>query len=799
MPMELVIRVPSGASSLDVPATLVAADAAAARSFAAAAPSPSLAHALLTGDRDYHVTVALSAPADARAALARALGAYVRVTFAGRSPVRRVLRRLVPFAEVPAPAPATPPASPNGEVDLTDSVPARDALRVLTDGTFSTVAATPQRGLDASAALVRAARWVSTRRSTTFERLFAASAFHPDVSARPERLDATQARALVAQVRGALDASAVGSPHALAHPDEAAQLRSACVTVLSHVVATVLRDATFRAVADEAAALLFAVIASERGDTSREALRAHTILLLQLRGAALSPADRDRAQALVKTLTRAAPPYDDLPVDWNFAMCSAWDFHEGEVEVLAAQHGFRRIDAPADAPRSPSAGYVCLEAPFRTPKGGALRVYARSATPSDENTEMGDARFVGLLINRHAQLGSFDMRATQKTVEQRGYKLMMNSQCAGLTTRFALSRTFPDADLYSSWDSTYFRTGTGGRVNASEGLDCFVALLRGMAQRATHAQLDQRMRSAQWFHPQQEVDRAFSQFVGPAHPLVVARYSDVNHDARGDFYDGFLDFDLRAIATEMRDAIVPRDPGVRASQIGGDAARSLGWAAGSMNRVTQYSDLWAALPGRAELFYAFESAGYFSHLEAPADVPAGPLREDLGRLPAVCRYVADRNAQGGLRVEVMFHAWLAHAPEELKRLLVAADAMNRAFDLKHLAGTGALATPQARRAAVLLMMAGLLEFPADPTRLDGLWSTALTMLNLPAISRSAVRACITDEDHDASNYYGSVRGVRQLVGAGTDRGTLGASDPLAWTALASADPFVGRARPLDIP
>ena len=50
------------------------------------------------------------------------------------------------------------------------------------------------------------------------------------------------------------------------------------------------------------------------------------------------------------------------------------------------------------------------------------------------------------------------------SVRQAGYKLMMNSQCAGLSTRFAVQRCFPDADLYSSWDSTLFYTGRGGKV-----------------------------------------------------------------------------------------------------------------------------------------------------------------------------------------------------------------------------------------------------------------------------------------------------------------------------------------------
>jgi hypothetical protein len=144
----------------------------------------------------------------------------------------------------------------------------------------------------------------------------------------------------------------------------------------------------------------------------------------------------------------------------------------------------------------------------------------------------------------------------------------------------------------------------------------------------------------------------------------------------------------------------------------------------------------------------------------------------------------------GFQVDVMFHAWLAHSGKELKRLLVAADALWRAFDLGYLAGRGDLAAPLGQRAMLLLTLAGLLEFPADQNYLDGLWSMALEALRLPDISRTLVRGCITEEDHDASNYYGSRRGLRQLLGA------LQNADPVLYAKMKSDAPEVGRAAPL---
>ncbi|MRG92111.1 hypothetical protein [Polyangium spumosum] len=780
-PILLRFRAPQG-ENVDVPVVLLGAGKAAAEQFQAARRTPGV-HVLLAGDRDYAVRLALPAE-EATIRLVQAnRKKSARIVFPGRSPVRRRIEDVAVVPEAPAAAPEASVA-----LDLTAGREGAPPLWLLPDGSFATEPGAALRGLAAGPALVHAARWISSRRTTTFERLFPPSAFHPDEPLRPERLTAAQAAGLLAQVRSALAAAATNAEYARQEPIAAAQVRSAAVTVLSHLVATVLRDPTFRDAADEAAASMFALVTSEEGPSAVPALKAHVIQLLSMRAPALSAADRELARSLVRGLVRESPPYEALPGPWRFAMCSARDFHEGEVDIFINRYGFRDVPPPEGSPSPPVryGTYRVLEAPFRTPTGAPVLLYARAAKPDDENLEMAMEAFVGVFINRHAQLGAYDMRASAVTVRQAGYKLMLNAQCAGLTTRFAIARAFPDADIYSSWDSTYFRTGAGGKMNASEGVDCFVELLRGMCEQESHAQIEARMRRVQWHHAQARFP-GFSQFVGPGNPLVVARFQDVNRDGRADLYDGFLDLTIAEIAEDLRASLTPKDPGVGPSQIGGAAATGLGWAAGSLNRVTQYSDLWASLPGQSELFYVFHAGGFYSRSEPPADVPGGLPEERIGALPAVCRYVRGAEGPAGIHADVMLHAHLSHAGKEMKRLLCAADAMWRAFDTGLLDGPP-MHTPEGKRGAVLLTLAGLLEFPADQNFVDGLWAMALEALRFPPISRSLVRACITEADHQASNYYGSKRGLAQLL---VD---LGKSDPLALSALESEDPKVGRAK-----
>jgi len=797
-PEVRVLEVKLRGTEVPFPAELVATGAAAQQSFTGARAAVGV-HLMLVGERDYHV-VLTSPGTDARASFAAQLGKKLHVHFKGRSTaVRRSLAAV--GGQDPALQTATTPpttSAPPKVLDLTAPVFGAPPLFLLPDGTLAGTADGPAPlGLDALPVLVTAARWVSTRRTTTFECLFPASPFHPEEPLRPERLHPAQAQSLLTQLDAILAAAAVGTTPDL-DPLDAAQLRSAALTILSHLVATALHDPGYREIADQASARIFKIIAAETGPTARAELRAHAILLLSMRGPALRPTDAARAVELLRGLRRAAPPYAELAGPWRFALNSASEFFPGEVKVLQTKFKYTKIDTPPDAPAPISAWqqYTVLKAPFQGPAGQDILIFARSASPRDENAEMAQTYFTGVVISRHANLGAFDMKAAQVQVQQAGYKLMMNCQCAGLTTRFAISRMFPDADIYSSWDSTYFRTGAGDEVVASEGIDCFAAVVQGMAAGEDFAKIDARLRKAQWHHPQDRTP-GFVQFIGPAHPLVVSRYEDINRDGKADYYDGFLDFRVVEIAEAIRDSATPRDPGVAASQIGGAAAHGLGWAVGSLNRVAQYSELWDSFPGQTENFYLFRAAGFYTPVDPPRDVPAGKgPHVDLGLAPAVVRYIEDPASADGLSAEVMLHAWLSHSAQELKRLLVAADAYWRAIDLGYL-GVAPQDTLPGQRAGLLLLLAGLLEFPADPNLLDGLWEQALDLLRLPRLSRSLVRRCIDDQDHANSNYYGSIRGIAALIGsAEKPGGALKEASPVAYDEIVGDNLEIGRARPL---
>src|SRR5512132_3605633 len=257
MPSDTIIRLGTGRELLDLPAELEASGAGAAAAFEEGRGRAGVHLLLAGGDASFAVTLRSPVTEEALSRLQALRRKSVLVVFPGRPAVRR---RITELAGTVKPAPAT------GALDLTEGRASAAPLWLLPDGTLSTTSSAAPSGIAAHDALINAARWISARRTSTFERLFPPSAFHPEAPRRAERLSVAQASVLLDQLRAALLAAAVSGSAAKKDPTTAAEVRSASLTVLSHILATVRADRSFRAVADAAAAAIFDLIDHERGD-----------------------------------------------------------------------------------------------------------------------------------------------------------------------------------------------------------------------------------------------------------------------------------------------------------------------------------------------------------------------------------------------------------------------------------------------------------------------------------------------------------------------------------------------------
>ncbi|MCA9714505.1 MAG: hypothetical protein KC468_07440 [Myxococcales bacterium] len=281
MPSEVKIWLPSSgadavAQTEDVALTgvVVAAGTSAATSFEQARGDAG-AQLLCGGARAFHLRVDEALGADGRARLRSAVGRRLLLEFGDGAGLRCRLRE----ADGQGLAGDERPA-----INLTEGMFGAAPLLLREDGTLAGEGGQPApRGLDALDVMVNAARWVSSRRTTTFEQLFPTSAFHPEQAPRDERLTTAQGAGLLAQLRAILAAASPSREEARAAGIDAVQLRSAALTVLSHLLATVLKDPEFRALADAAAEAIFGLIDDEVGEGARAELRETALALWRQR------------------------------------------------------------------------------------------------------------------------------------------------------------------------------------------------------------------------------------------------------------------------------------------------------------------------------------------------------------------------------------------------------------------------------------------------------------------------------------------------------------------------------------
>jgi hypothetical protein len=223
-PVVLRFPAPSDGSLISVPATLHAVGEDARSQLTLQQSKPGL-HLLLSGDRDYYVCVPSPLAKVTTTQLKAQVGRAVAVVFAGRPEVRRRLSQAIETLAQEKVSSANRYAADEQSVDagqqsaalnLMSGIYGAQPLYLLPDGKLSLNPAEPTpTSIDLCDVFVATARWISSRRRSTFECLFPPSAFHPDLPTRSERMTAQQGAVLLTQVRDGLLAASVGGEGAV--------------------------------------------------------------------------------------------------------------------------------------------------------------------------------------------------------------------------------------------------------------------------------------------------------------------------------------------------------------------------------------------------------------------------------------------------------------------------------------------------------------------------------------------------------------------------------------------------------
>ncbi|MFY0542256.1 helix-turn-helix domain-containing protein [Nannocystis pusilla] len=184
---EIEIRIGRGTAATRFAAVLVKSGSTATRSFERARSGPGV-QIHLTGERDYHVALVAEPSAADKALLRSSVGHKILLDFPGRRAVRQRLACLSGQGLQDRPEPQA------AALDLTAGIHGAAPLFLLPSGELAGDAAGPApKDMSALPVFVAAARWISARRTSSFECLFPPSAFFPDEPLRTERLTPAQA------------------------------------------------------------------------------------------------------------------------------------------------------------------------------------------------------------------------------------------------------------------------------------------------------------------------------------------------------------------------------------------------------------------------------------------------------------------------------------------------------------------------------------------------------------------------------------------------------------------------------
>lgn len=541
--------------------------------------------------------------------------------------------------------------------------------------------------------------------------------------------------------------------------EQALQLRASAHTCLVHLAeslpATAEHLAEKRAAEDAAAAFARA----EDHPVLAEAFALHLH-----RADGLTAAGRRAADALFEQRVPTAPPYGGwfepgaeaptLVVHWSAGKGSE-GFYAGTVELLQ-RAGFTAEGEVA--PRGPSW--------FGRTWGRDLRVRLRlKEFQSDVFAGMGDPDVHVVGYDGHSDIGRNMRRALQRAPDMAGPKLVFYGLCAGKDALFRVRARYPEAQVLTTFNSSYFRTEegpSGRRMVESENFNALVEVLEGIADRRDWKAIRDaiRDRAIPRYWKSHHALPGGMNYVTPIDTGLRQTVLDLDADGQADALDRLVDFNAFAVAADTAAEFEPRDPGRPAAAIAGTAVHV---AANTCNTAMLYNPLTRKYNETGRIV----GAGY---VELPP--AAGIVRWREITLAGEAAWALEVNrhhahmSEEALRA-VALYTWNAHAARQDPGLY-----------RKHWrAATWQTVPDRPDRADVALMGLVLATFTLAYDMMDGfagphwrdeqIWRALLAHFGLPPLDFRPIWKLVYDEHHDYAGSPGIVGKWRETLDTAT--------------------------------
>lgn len=574
------------------------------------------------------------------------------------------------------------------------------------------------------------------------------------------KLFAASTAAVDAGLRNQLEAAMVAGrePPAGTTTTQALQMRSSAFTCLLHLaesLPTTGEHLAEKRAAEEAAA------AFARAEEHPVLAEAFAMFLHRADG--LSAAGRQAADALFAQRVPTAPPYGGwfepgetqptVVVHWSAGRGSE-GFYKGTVELLQ-RAGFTAEGEVS--PRGPSwfrRTWPDLVVRLR------LKEYA-----SDVFAGMDDPAVHIVGYDGHSDIGRNMRRALARAPDQVGHKLVFYGLCAGKDALFRVRARYPEAQVLTTFNSSYFRTadaGDGRRMVESENFNALIEVLRGIEARADWKAIRDRIREdaiPRYWKGHHALPGGMN-YVTPIDTGLRQTVLDLDADGQADALDRLVDFNAFDVATDTRAEFHARDPERPAGALAGTEVHV---AANTCNTAMLYNPLTKKYNDTGRIV----GAGY---VDMKAD--AGIVRWSEIELDGEAAWALEVNhhyahmSEEALRA-VALYSWNAHVwqrdPSRYRN--------------RWRASTWQSQPERPDRADVLLMGLLLATFTlaydmnegfAGPHHRDReIWDALLVRFGLPSIDIRAPWALIIDEHHDYAGSPAMVTAWREKLDAET--------------------------------
>ncbi|MEW5853653.1 MAG: hypothetical protein AB2A00_33060 [Myxococcota bacterium] len=509
---------------------------------------------------------------------------------------------------------------------------------------------------------------------------------------------------------------------------QALQLRSSAATVLMSLVEASGTTGDELKLKEQALNQYVDVLKAETNPILRDSM----VWNLSRVSGSLPTALKAVAQPLVDGMAPKSPPYDDWFKNGNKTLNVSWttgpdeEFFPGTIELLKKQ-GYTADGAV------PSRGPATMVKTYRRPNGEEVEVRIKVGVNQnnifkDMNRE--DVHIVG--YDGHSDIGRTVPGSLRGAPNEVGKKLIFTGMCAGKDNLHNMRERFPDAQVITTFTSSYFNTEerNGGKVmSRSENFNTLMELINGAVKKQDWEQINENIRDNAVLFPWSHVMPGGTNYISPAHTEIRRKVLDTDHDGQADYLDKFANFDTFKVATDTAREFQPLPPSHPAETLEGTVPHL---AAQALNTATGYNGVTHDYKKQNVI-----GAGYF---------------EPKAGEKAIVKFERTQvDGQTVLHMSVNSH--YAHMSVEALR------AVAHYEFIQQIGQDQGLSTVDRKLMGLTFAAFSIMYDEARWGRDETIWTNLLKALGLPAeIPFAPIRSLLDEEHHD---YSGNMTHVRE--------------------------------------